>query len=78
MEYTYSNIENKPDLLTNDEEDNMLSGIHYDIINSEMINKNIDYCLWNENDENLHIFYNNELSQDDKMILDDIVNNNTD
>ncbi|MFO7970102.1 MAG: hypothetical protein R6U15_08355, partial [Candidatus Izemoplasmatales bacterium] len=33
------------------------SGIQYDVINSEMDDKSIEYCLWNENDKILHIFF---------------------
>jgi len=74
MEYTYNNIIPIPDLLTYNDNEEMISGIHYDVINSEMTNKNIDYCLWHE--ETLYIYYDTELSQEDKTILDSIVENN--
>ena len=76
MEYIYLNISNIPNLLTRNDAEEMISGIHYDVINSEMTDKNIHYCLWNEHEARLYIYFNDELSQNDKSILDSIVENN--
>lgn len=54
----------------------IISGIHYDVEISNMTDKSIEYCLWNESTEELDIYFTNELSSEDKIILDDIVNNN--
>lgn len=76
MNYIYENISELPNLNTENTEENSISGIHYDIENSEMTNKSINWCEWNEDTEKLTINYNEELSQDDKDILDTIVTNN--
>ncbi len=62
MEYTYLKI-NNPDL----------DKIHLDIENSLMNNKFIEFCIWNEKEKVLKIFWLNELSYEDKKILDLII-----
>ena len=68
QEYIYEDI-SSPDL----------DQIHLDIVSSDMDDKSIEYCRWDENpvDEHLenclHIVFTNELSQDDKTKLDNII-----
>jgi len=75
FEYIYNNLSVCPTLACGEEE-TMDYGIHYDIINSSMTNKNIQYCRYDEAEEELHIFWDVELSQADKDILDQIVLDN--
>lgn len=77
MEYTYTNIDTKPDLSSFDDDDNAISGIHYDVENSEMTDKSIEYCVWYEDTEILKVTFTNSLSTSDKSILDTIINDNT-
>lgn len=62
MEYSYLKID-APDL----------DKIHFDVENSTMNNKSIDFCLWNEKEKVLKIFWLNELSYEDKTMLDLII-----
>lgn len=53
--------------------------IHVDISASLMIDKNIQYCRWDEDIDSgeLKVIFENELSLEDKAILDTIVENNS-
>jgi hypothetical protein len=42
-----------------------------------MSNKSIEWCRWDEEDEDLHIIFTNELNVSDKLILDNIVSENS-
>lgn len=53
-----------------------LSKIHLDVANSEMIDKGIDWCRWDEDTEILEAVFINELNESDKSILDSIIQNN--
>ena len=77
MEYYYDNIANIPNLSTHDVDDVQVSGIHYDVANSDMSNKSISYCRWDEDVEELHVHFAIELSAEDKTKLDTIVANNS-
>ena len=74
--YKYENIENEPDMAIYGSGDILESGIHYDVENLDMINKSITGCFWDEDDACLCIYFTDELSQSDKNILDQIVNDN--
>ena len=52
-----------------------LEYIHEEIYNSLMQNKQIEYCLWNSEDNILHCLFLGELSTEDKEILDNIIRN---
>jgi hypothetical protein len=54
-----------------------LDGIHHDVENSVMTNKNIQYCNWSEETQDLDIVWDVELLSGDKIILDTIVTNNS-
>lgn len=77
MLYEYENIVDEPNLATCDEEGVLISGIHYDVGNSAMTDKAIEGCTWFQRDSKLEVTFTNELSVDDKAILDGIVGNNT-
>jgi len=63
--YEYENIKS-PDL----------DAIQNVIIKSSMADKSIQYCRWDEETKKLQTIFKNELSADDKIILDEIVNSN--
>ena len=65
MQYTYDNKPNSP----------RLDFIHSEVAASTMTIKSIRYCRWDENDFELHVVFQDELSYYDKLILDDIVAN---
>jgi hypothetical protein len=67
MTYEYLNINNIPNL----------DKIHEDIELSLMSNKSVIYCLWKQKCLMLYILFESELSLEDKLILDDIVNLNS-
>lgn len=67
VEYEYSNKAIDPDL----------PQIHIDVEASEMTNKDIDYCIWNEDDEILRVYWTGSLDANDKTELDTIVANNS-
>lgn len=77
IEYCYFNIPFYPDLISFNELEEMISGIHYDVANSEMTNKNIEYCNWIESEEKLCVYFSSSLSTEDKNLLDTIVFNNS-
>ena len=66
IDYEYPDKTTEPDL----------QKIHEDVSSSEMTDKNIKYCSWNEDDTILHVFWLDELSGEDKAILDNIVEEN--
>lgn len=67
FKYTYSGTSEQP----------YMDGIHYDVENSDMDNKNIQYCDWNFTTQDLDIYWDVELSSEDKTKLDTIVSNNS-
>jgi len=76
MEYHYDNITYAPNLATY-ADSVQVSGIHYDVANSDMSNKSISYCRWDEDMHELHVYFGYELSTEDKTKLDVIVANNS-
>ena len=68
MEYLYTNIEASPDL----------GQIYIDVSSSGsgMENTSILFCRWDNSDDHLYINFTTALSNDDKDILDQIVENN--
>lgn len=67
MLYEYSNKVTMPDL----------DQIHLDVATSEMTDKTIEWCRWDELTEILKIVFTNTLSAPDKTILDGIVADNS-
>jgi len=63
MTYIYDNISIEPNT----------DKIHINIIVSDMINKNILFCIWESETKKLKIEFDNELIGSDKMIVDNIV-----
>ena len=63
VEYEYTNKATAPSLST----------IHDDVATSEMTDKNIVYCRWDEDTEILKVVWTDTLSAGDKTILDGIV-----
>jgi len=63
--YEYNNITNSPDL----------NYIQNSVLESEMTNKTIEHCRWDENNSILVVAFTNSLSGEDKTILDTIVSN---
>ena len=76
-EYEYTGIKNEPNIETVDDEGNLISGIGYDIANSDMADKSYQYATWWQSTATLIVVFENELSLDDKSKLDKIVGNNT-
>ena len=72
MIYNYE-INNLPNLGTWNENGELVSGIKYDILNSEMVNKNLLVCLWKEKTKLVKIEFLGELQLTDKIILDNII-----
>jgi len=73
--YKYTNI---PEALNYDEDGNLLNlpdlnRIHDNIFQSNMTNKSILYCNWNEKNRELYIIFDVELNNNDKSLLDSIV-----
>jgi hypothetical protein len=77
MEYIYENITISPNLATNDIDGVLISGIHYDVENSSMTDKSLEWCRWDEIDGKLYVVFTNELSSGDKTILDGIIVDNS-
>ena len=73
-------IKNPPDIESGytdpDGTYHMTSGIQYDVPRSDMINKDIDYCFWSQEEGILYVHWKSELSAEDKAKLDVIVQNN--
>ena len=67
MLYEYDDIADSPDT----------KQIHIDVGLSEMTDKNIEYCRWDEDTEILKVYWTDELSSGDKGLLDTIVANNS-
>ena len=55
-----------------------LSFIHKEVEASAMTDKTIESCRWDEATLKLFVSFTNELSADDKIILDGIVTNSND
>ena len=66
-DYEYPDIDTMPNM----------GGIHTDVVASEMTDKDIIGCVWNEADEVLHVHWQRILSSGDEALLDTIVANNT-
>jgi len=75
MKYVYYDI-HSANLKTIDESGTVLSGIHKCVADSEMTNKNLNSCTWDEDSEILEIEFTGELVSADKDILDLIVSGN--
>jgi len=67
MLYEYTDITIAPDL----------DQIHLDVIASEMTDKTIEWCRWDELTDILKITFTNTLIAGDKTILDAIVVDNS-
>lgn len=80
MDYDYTGIETQPNIATwgyNPEGQLVLiSGIQYDVANSEMTDKGIVSGTWWHDTALLRLVFTNELSSADKTILDAIVEAN--
>ena len=76
-EYDYYDVYNEPNIGTWTIDGTLISGIIYDVENSEMENKSLEYCTWHEKEGLLKCVFNTALSESDKTILDTIVENNT-
>jgi hypothetical protein len=63
MTYTYTLVSESPDL----------DFIHIQVASSLMVDKQIDYCRYDEDLCLLQVIFINELSVEDKAILDQIV-----
>jgi hypothetical protein len=50
-----------------------LDYIHEQVYLSLMLDKAIDYCRWDEDESDLEVYWNSELTIEDKDILDQIV-----
>jgi hypothetical protein len=48
---------NRPDLATLNDSGELISGISYDILNSEMTNKELQWCFWDESSQQLVISF---------------------
>jgi hypothetical protein len=53
-----------------------LRAIHEDIGTSGMTDKSISWCRWDEDEALLSVYFDNDLSAEDKEKLDIIVENN--
>jgi hypothetical protein len=73
VEYKYFNRATSPNLKALDEEGVLISGIHYDIENSTMDNKNVDWCRWDEDTQCVTIYFDEALTTADKDKLDTIM-----
>jgi hypothetical protein len=76
-EYEYNDITNRPNLGSTNAQHEIISGIHYDVPNSDMTDKSIEGCRWDEDGAHLSIWFANALSAGDKTKLDTIVTNNS-
>lgn len=54
-----------------------LDKIHTDVEGSDMTNKDLEWCRWDEKYNRLMIVFIEELSSEDKSKLDLIIENNT-
>lgn len=81
MDYDYEDIASQPNIATygynSEGELVLISGIQFDVANSSMTDKSIVSGTWWKDTEILQLVFTNELSQDDKAILDEIVSDNT-
>jgi hypothetical protein len=78
MEYTYQNITNTPNLASADLNGDVISGVYYDVLHSDMLNKSINYCRWDDGVHVLLVYVDGSvLSEADKNMLDVIVENNS-
>lgn len=67
MEYLYDNIAEVPNL----------DGIHQGVSASDMSDKSLEWCRWDEMTKKLKVVFTNSLSSEDKLKLDSIVSNNS-
>jgi hypothetical protein len=54
-----------------------LTQIHLDVASSALTDKTIEWCRWDESTKCLRIIFTNELTSEDKAILDQIVTDNS-
>jgi hypothetical protein len=76
MKYIYSNITSAPNIDHYDFRGEQDSGILCDIMCSTMVDKGVNCLSYQEDLSELWIFFVNELSSEDKVKLDTIVQNN--
>lgn len=77
--YIYNNI-NSVDMATwqiIDDNDTLVSGIHYCVLQCDLQNKGLQYCIWNEETKQLNVVFENALTVEEKECLDLAVSNNT-
>ena len=75
--YTYTGKTTEPTFRTYDVLHVLDGGIHFDVDNSTMTDKTIEYCRWDAESADLNVYFTNALSTDDKTKLDTIVVNNS-
>ena len=76
-EYTYTGIVNEPNIKTVDSDGNPISGINYDVQNSDMTEKVCEFGTWYGATSILKLTMGSELSGSDKKTLDGIVEDNS-
>jgi hypothetical protein len=76
-EYVYKNITESPNISTYNEFHELISGIHYDVQESTMTDKSLVGCDWFQKTAELKVYFENELSAEDKTKLDQIIQDNT-
>lgn len=80
INYEYEDIADQPNIATwgRDAEGNLIliSGIQYDVANSEMTDMGIISGTWWKDSAKLELVFEDELSSSDKAILDQIVVDN--
>ena len=54
-----------------------LTQIHLDVESSAMTDKTIEWCRWDESTTYLCVIFTNELTSEDKAILDQIIADNS-
>jgi hypothetical protein len=67
MEYIYENKTTEPNL----------DQIHIEVANSAMIDKSIQWCRWDKGLNRLKVVFTDDLSSEDKTLLDAIIANNS-
>ena len=76
MEHEYNNITNEPSFTEFNESGELIGGIHYDVEHSEMTNKSLEYCRWDEGTSKAFFKFTTQLDTEDLAIFDDIVSDN--
>ena len=75
MIYGFNNISNKPILSDFNESDELIGGIHYDVSISDLQDKSLKSCTWDEDTQILTLKFENELIQQDLDKLTNIIQN---